>query len=254
VGRSFLARERYLPAAWAADAARRAEAGVPASVAFRTKPQLAQAMRERAVDAGVPAAWVSADEVDGGDRRRRVWREARGVGHVLAIKRTEPLSATTSRGPAQVHAAALVAALSAEAWHRLSAEAWHRLSAGDGATGPRRYDWARVPIRPLGEPGKGYCKGYWLLARRRLADSPEVAHFVCSGPAATRVAELVRVAGSRWAIEAGLEAAKGEVGLDHYEVRRWDGWYRHVTLCLLAHADLAVTRARAAGTDKGGGR
>jgi SRSO17 transposase len=241
-GRAFLDRELYLPEAWAADAGRREEAGVPPEVAFRTKPQLARAMLERALDAGVPASWVTGDEVYGGDRRLRVGLEERDVPHVLAVKRTEPLVATTARGPAQVAAEDLVAAL--------PAEAWHRLSAGDGAKGPRYYDWARAAIRPLSDPDRGY----WLLVRRSLADPADRAHYVCYGPAASTLADLVRVAGARWAVEEAIEAAKGEVGLDEYEVRKWDGWYRHVTLCLLAHAFLAATRARAVGGGKGGRR
>ena len=241
-GHAFLDRELYLPQGWAEDAARRAEAGVPAEVIFRTKPQLARAMLERALAAGVPAAWVTGDEVYGGDRRLRVWLEEQDVPHVLAVKRTEPLVAATDRGPAQVAATDLVAAL--------PPAAWTRLSAGDGAKGPRAYDWARVPIRPLSDPDRGY----WLLVRRSLADPTDLAHYVCYGPADATLADLVRVAGTRWAIEEAIEAAKGEVGLDHYEVRRWDGWYRHVTLCLLAHAFLAVTRAKAGGAEKGGRR
>jgi SRSO17 transposase len=233
-GRAFLDRALYLPQAWAADGARRTEAGVPADVAFRTKPALAQAMVERARAAGVPFAWVTGDEVYGGDRRLRVWLEAQGLAHLLAIKATEPLWAATDRGPAQVAAADLIAAL--------PADAWVPLSAGDGAKGPRDDDWAWVPIRPLREPGKGY----WLLARRSRSDATDLAYYVGYGPAATPLTELVRVAGTRWAIEACLEEAKGEVGLDEYEVRRWDGWHRHVTLCLLAHAVLAVARATAA--------
>ena len=240
-GRAFLDRALYLPEAWAADAARRRAAGVPADVAFRTKPELARAMLERALEAGVPAGWVTGDEVYGGDRRLRVWLEQRGVGHVLAVKRSEPLWAATDRGPAQVAAADLAAAL--------PARAWRRLSAGDGAKGPRLYDWARVAVRPLGEPGKGY----WLLARRGLGGPTDLAYFVCFGPARTPLAELVRVAGTRWAVEEGFERAKGEVGLDQYEVRQWAGWHRHVTLCLLAHAYLEVTRA-AANADGEGGR
>jgi SRSO17 transposase len=231
-GRAFLDRELYLPEAWAADASRRREAGVPEDVAFQTKPELARAMLARALEAGVPARWVAGDEVYGGDRRLRVWLEERGVAHVLAVKSSEPLWAATERGPAQVPAAALAAAL--------PARAWRRLSAGDGAKGPRLDDWARVPLRPLGEPGKGY----WLLARRGLAEPHELAYFVCFGPERTPLRELVRVAGTRWAVEEGFERAK-EVGLDQYEVRHWGGWYRHVTLCLLAHAYLEVTRAAA---------
>ena len=232
-GRAFLDRELYLPREWADDAARREEAGVPTDVAFRTKPQLARAMLARAFDAGVPAAWVTGDEVYGGDRRLRVWLEERGVAHVLAVKCSEPLWATTAHGPAQGKAEDLVAAL--------PTDAWARLSAGDGAKGPRWYDWARVAIRPLADP----TRGYWLLARRSVADPTDLAYYVCFGTAATALADLVRVAGTRWAIEECIEAAKGEVGLDQYEVRRWDGWYRSVTLGLLAHAFLASTRAGA---------
>ena len=113
----------------------------------------------------------------------------------------------------------------------------------DGAKGPRVYAWARVPIRPLPEPGNGH----WLLVRRSLRDG-ELALSVCYGPARTTLAELVRVAGTRWTVECGFQQAKGEAGLDHYQVRRYDAWYRHVTLAMLAHAFLAVMRATAAKT------
>jgi len=230
-GRTFLDRELYLPKEWATDTARREAAAVPATVEFRTKPQLARAMLERALDAGVPAAWVTGDEIYGGGRRLRLWLEERQVPHVLAGKSTEPLwTRTTWR---QVAAKTLVAAI--------PADAWERLSAGEGAKGPRVYDWTRVPIRALPEPGWDY----WLLVRRSVAHPAELAYYVCFCPAGTPLAELVRVAGSRWAIEESFESAKGEVGLDHYEVRRWPGWYRHITLALLAHAYLTVTRAAA---------
>src|SRR5690349_2336862 len=148
-GRTFLDRELYLPRQWADGPARRQEAAVPATVEFRTKPQLAQRMLERALDAGVPAAWVTGDEVYGGDRRLRVWLEERQVPHVLAVKSTEPLwMRTTWR---QVAAKTLAAAI--------PAGDWERLSAGEGAKGPRVYAWARVPIRALPEPGWDY----WLL-------------------------------------------------------------------------------------------
>jgi SRSO17 transposase len=233
-GHAFLDRELYLPQSWAEAVARRQDAGVPPQVGFATKPQLAQAMLARAFAAQVPAGWVTGDEVYGGDRRLRLWLEEQDWPHVLAVKATEPLWAATARGPAQVPAAALVAAL--------PAAAWRRLSAGAGAKGPRLYDWAWAVIRPLREPDKGY----WLLARRSLVDPDDRAYYVCYGPAATPLTELVRVAGTRWTIEGCLEEAKGEVGLADYEVRRWDGWYRHVTLALLAHAVLAVTRATVA--------
>jgi SRSO17 transposase len=231
-GRTFLDRELYLPKEWAAARERRAEAGVPEEVEFRTKPQLARRMLERVLAAGVPARWVTGDEVYGGDRRLRVWLEEQHVAHVLAVKSTEPLwTRTTWR---QVAARTLAAAL--------PEAAWQRVSAGEGTKGPRVYDWAQVPIRAL--PAAGW--DYWLLVRRSIADPTELAYYVCFCPAETPLAELVRVAGTRWAIEESFESAKGEVGLDHYEVRRWAGWYRHITLALLAHAFLTVTRTQAA--------
>ena len=216
-GRTLLDRELYLPQVWAEDLERRREAGVPESVGFRTKPQLAQLMLERAVESGVPFGWVAGDEVYGNDRNLRLWLEREGVPHVLAIKRSEKLWALTDRGPRQVRADRLASGV--------EECAWVRCSAGDGAKGPRIYDWATVEIRPLREPGKGY----WLLARRSLANPGELAYYVCYGPAGTTLEELARVAGTRWAIEECFEEAKGQVGLDQYEVRRWDGWYRHIT-------------------------
>jgi SRSO17 transposase len=223
----------YLPQEWIADRPRRREAGIPETVAFRTKPQLGWLMLERALAARVPCAWVTGDEIYGGDRRLRLWLEEQDLAHVLAVKSTEPLWVNTDRGPAQVGAAMIAA--------QIPARAWRRLSAGQGAKGPRLYAWSRFPIRPLREPGRGY----WLLVRRSLAHPTELAYYVCYGPLSTTLAELVRVAGLRWSIEEGFERTKDDVGLDQYEVRRYGAWYRHVTLALLAHAFLAVTRARA---------
>ena len=152
---------------------------------------------------------------------------------MLAIRSNEKLWAWTDRGSQQVRA------------DRLAPEAeesgWVRCSAGDGAKGPRIYDWALVKIRPLREPGQGH----WLLARRSIAKPGELAYYVCFGPEGTTLDELVRVAGTRWAIEECFEEAKGQVGLDQYEVRKWAGWYRHITLAMLAHAYLAVVRHQA---------
>ena len=232
-GRTLLDRELYLPQVWAKDWERRREAGVPEHVEFRTKPQLAQMMLERAVESGIPFGWVTGDAVYGSDRNLRRWLEREGIPHVLAIKSNEKLWAWTEKGPRQVRADRLAS------W--VDECDWHRLSAGDGAKGPRFYDWTTVAIRPLREPGKEY----WLLARRSIAKPAELAYYVCFGPSGTAMAELVKVAGRRWAIEECFEEAKGQVGLDQYEVRRWDGWYRHITLAMLAHAYLAVIRYQA---------
>jgi SRSO17 transposase len=238
-GRALVDRELYLPKEWAADAARRVEAHVPEQVTFQTKPQLAQQLLARVLDAGVPARGVTADEVYGGDARLRAFFEQQDLAYVLAVKATQPLWAAGEQGPAEVAARQLVA--------RLPAGGWRRLSAGDGAKGPRVYDWARVALTRPGWPGRGF----WLLARRRLSDG-ELAFYACYGPARTSLAELVGVAGIRWAVEAWVQAAKDQVGLDHYQVRRWDAWYRHVTLVLVAEAFRAAVRAQAAPTARAG--
>ena len=230
-GRAFLDRALYLPQAWAEATARRAEAGVPAAVAFRTKPALAQAMLARAFAAGVPAAWVTGDEVYGNDGALRRWLEEEERPYVLAVACSHPVW----RAGVQVRADALVA--------DIPPEGWQPIDVGAGSKGPRVYDWAcgRLPYRTA----EGWAP--WLLIRRSISQPEEVAFYRAYSREEATVAELARVAGTRWAIEACLEEAKGEVGLDEYEVRRWDGWHRHVTLCLLAHAILAVARAAAKG-------
>ena len=188
-GRTLLDRELYLPRVWADDLERRREAGVPEQVAFRTKPQLARRMLERALESGVPFGWVTGDEVYGNDRNLRLWLERRDVPHVLAVRSNEKLWAETDRGWRPVRADRLAPGV--------EEPGWVRRSAGDGAKGPRVYDWARVEIRPLKEPGKGY----WLLVRRSIAKPGELAYYVCFGPVDTTLEELVRVAGTRWTIE-----------------------------------------------------
>jgi SRSO17 transposase len=236
-GRAFIDRELYLPRAWIDDRARCAAAGIGFDVEFRTKPELALAMLTRALDAGVPAGWVAADEVYGQHAGLRLALEERGTPYVLAVPVNQYTIARVDGRIGQ----ARVDVLSAGA-----GEAdWRRLSAGQGAKGPRLYDWLRLPIRPLSEPDR-----YWLLVRRRLTDG-ELAHYLCFSPPEASLAELVAVAGRRWAIEESFQTAKGEVGLDHYQVRRYDAWYRHITLACLGHAYLTVTRAGSAGEKRG---
>ena len=236
-GRAFIDRELYLPECWTDDPPRCRAARVPEQVGFRTKPQLAQLMLARALDAGVPASWVTADEVYGGSPTLRQWLEGRGVSYVLAVKCTEPLAISGPDGPVRATAEQLAAAV--------PAEQWVTASAGQGAKGRRLYDWTRIQ---LATPVTSEM-ARWLLVRRSRRDG-ELAFYACSGPAGTSLVGLVRVAGTRWAVEEGFEQAKGEVGLDHYEVRKWPGWYRHITLALLAHAFLAVTRAQATSPER----
>ena len=168
-GRTLLDREPYRPQVWAGDRERRREAGVPEDVVFRTKPQLAQGMLERAVESGVPFGWVTGDEVYGNDRNLRLWLEHKGIPHVLDIRSNEKLWAWTGKVPHQVRADRLTS--------QVDETGWIRWSVGDGAKGPRFYGWATVDIRPLKEPGKGY----WLLARLSIAKPGELAYYVCFG-------------------------------------------------------------------------
>ncbi len=121
----------------------------------------------------------------------------------------------------------------------LPRQAWKRLSGGKGSHAERVYDWARVAIRPMWEDGVGH----WVLARRSVSDPTEIAYYVCYGPVATRLKDLVKVAAARWAIEESFQVAKNECGLDHYQVRRYDAWYRHITLSMAALAALTAIRA-----------
>lgn len=238
-GVAFLDRALYLPQEWTDDPARCQQAGIPATVGFATKPQLAQAMLERARAAGVPATWVTADSVYGDDRRLRMWLEAQEQAYVLAVSGKEYVNVAATWTQRRV--STLLQEFTA-----LPADAWQRLSAGDsagaGEKGPRWYDWYRLPlVPPLQE---GYER--WCLVRRSLSDPTDLQAYVVFAPVGTELAELVQVAGRRWTIEVAFEAAKGEVGLDQYEVRTWTGWHRHMTLALFAQALLTVVRGHLA--------
>jgi SRSO17 transposase len=199
-------------------------------------------MVARALDAGVPCCWVTGDEVYGNDRALRRFLEEREQPFVLAVRRNESLWVWTPEyGPEQYAAEELAAAL--------GPADWERLSAGAGEKGPRLYDWAAIPIRPLREVGWAH----WLLVRRSIANPDDLAYYVCFAPVDTTLATLVQVAGTRWTIEISFASSKGEVGLDQYEVRKWPSWYRYITLAMLAHAYLTVVRAHAAATAKKGG-
>jgi SRSO17 transposase len=239
-GRTGLDREWYLPQAWLTDPERCQGAGMPATITCQTTPQLAHALLERALAAGVPAKWVTGDAVYGHDRQWRVWLESWPQAYVMAVPANEPVWQGVQ--PLRVQG------LSA----RLAANAWQRLSAGDGAKGPRLYDWAVIPVNPPLTPG--WCR--WVLARRSLETPTDLADDVVCAPESTPLVEMVRAAGSRWSIAECIEATTGEVGLDQYEVRLWSAWYRHLTLALFAHAVRTVIRAHAQreAQDKGGPR
>ena len=229
-GRTFLDRELYLPKGWTEDRDRCREAGIGDEVAFATKPELASTMITRALDAGVPAGWVTGDEVYGQHAGLRRTLEERHMPYVMAVPVNQRVIVGVDGRVAELRADAL--------GKTLTPQAFKKISAGAGANGPRLYHWARAAIRPLEPFG-----GYWLLVRRSLTDPSDLAYYVCHGPEATPLRELVRVAGARWAIEETFQSAKGQVGLDQYQVRRYDSWYRHITLVMLAHAFLTITTA-----------
>ena len=231
-GHTLIDRELYLPKEWAEDPARRAAAGIPQEVAFATKPELARRMIARAIAAGVPFAWVLGDEVYGSDRRLRIDLEQPERPFVLAIRSNEKLWSMLDDRPGQHPAAALAAAV--------PQGIWQRLSAGAGAKGERFYEWARVSLMRLQQ----LPWDHWLLVRRHPSKPDQLAYYVVFGPADTTLATLARVAGRRWAIEECFEVAKQEVGLADYEIRSRHGWYRHITLAMLAPAFLAVMRVK----------
>ena len=237
-GHCFLDRELYLPKEWATDIERREEAGVPKELEFATKPALARQMLERAFAAGVPCAWVTGDEVYGGNRALRGWLEEQERPFVLAVACDEALEYADAQGVRQERADTLTATV--------AAENWQRLSVGDGAKGPRLYDWARIQLRQ----GPAPRWEHWLLVRRSLSKPTELAYYIVFGPATSTLAQVAQVAGRRWTVEECIEQAKGEVGLDQYEVRHWTSWYRHITLALLAQAYLSVMRKHAAEQDR----
>jgi SRSO17 transposase len=224
-GAAFIDRALYLPREWTADRARRAEAGVPEATAFATKVELAQRMLERAFEAGVPARWTVGDAFYGRSHELRQWLEERGRAYALMIPKTNAV------------------------WYQgrrhLATQLGERLSRD-----PSRGPWTCLELSEACATGMRR----WLLVRCGAEDPDEHRYFLAYGPETTTTEELVRICESRWRIEDCLAEAKGEVGLDHYEVRRWNAWHRHATLCLLAHAYLVVTRRaarREEATEKG---
>ena len=227
-GTAFIDRALYLPRSWTSDPARCRAAGVPPDTAFATKPALAREMIGRALDAGTPAAWAAADEVYGQDPRLRAELARRGLGYVLAVAKSCPVTTAIGTRPA------------AELARRLPALAWQRLSAGPGAKGPRWYDWAFIEVTdPAVTEGTG---PHWLLIRRRISDG-EHAFYRAHAPGPVPLGQLVRVAGSRWKIEDGFAASKELAALDEHQVRTWTSWHRWTILALLACAFLSVLAA-----------
>jgi SRSO17 transposase len=224
-------RELYLPKSWTQDPERCRAADVPEEVVFATKPELAARMLWRTLDAGLTALWVTGDTVYGSHRPLREGLEARKQAHALAVSCQEQVEVQGERKRVDRIA------------DGLEADQWQRLSVGNGSKGPREFDWARVELsKPEQEGWQRY-----LVVRRSLVSGEkpaELAYVLVFAPSGTTLAEMAEAIGTRWTVEQCFEEGKGEVGLDHYEVRSWQGWYRHITFCMLAHAFLVVLRTQ----------
>jgi SRSO17 transposase len=229
--RLLVDRELYIPRSWTGDHGRCGEAGISDEVKFATKPELARKMIGRAVSLGLPFSWFTADEAYGDNGKLREWLEENAISYVVAVSCDYRVPAGAGK---TIRADRLAA--------KVPGRGWQRLSSGAGSKGERLYDWA---VAPAGQ-------GRNLLIRRSPA-SGEHAYYLCWSPGSATLSELVRVAGARWAIEECFQAAKNETALDHYQVRKHQAWYRHVTLALAAQAWLAVAAARPPGTPPGGG-
>lgn len=227
-GHALIDRALYLPKEWTDDRPRCRAAGVSDEVGFATKPQLAERMVRRVWGLGVTAAWVTGDTVYGHDGKFRRFLEVNGQAYLLAVPSNQPLFDGQFRSTVREIADAF------------APTDWRRASAGNGSKGPREYDWAVRAYGTVDERGWQL----WLVVRRHRERPDERAYFFARGPATTLPTELIRVAGTRWRVEECLELAKGECGLDEYEVRSWTGWHRHVSLSLLALAVVAVIRSR----------
>jgi SRSO17 transposase len=226
-GQTLLDRELYLPKDWTDDRERCRRAGIPDERTFATKPALAQQMLERTFAAGVELAWVTGDCVSGDNHTLRQWLERRKQAYVLAVSSDEMVWIDNQRWQ--------IKTLLAE----VPSDGWQRLSAGLGSKGPRTYDWWRMELSAPAQSG-WQC---WLLLRRSISDPSEVTAYRAFAVADTSLAAQVRAASLRWTVEESIQTGKGEVGLDHYEVRSWSGWYRHITLAMWAQAWLSVIRS-----------
>ncbi|MFF7656202.1 IS701 family transposase [Streptomyces sp. NPDC007983] len=192
-GRALVDRELYLPKSCTSDPGRCRAAKVPDERGFATKGELAKAMVARALASPLPIAWVTADSAYGQERRFRRMLEEAGVGYVLAVPKSQ-----------HVHALGRIDFAIA----RAPEEVWERHSCGNGANGPRVYDWAAAQLPAIDDfDGDQPTRQRWVLARRSLARPEEIAYYLAYAPGGTTGAELVRVAGTRWAISVSHRRA-----------------------------------------------
>ena len=235
VGHSAIDRRLYIPKEWLADEERRTEAGVPKELKFQTKPEMALEMLQEATSAGMPYKWVTGDSAYGDYRGMRQWLEQNEKSYVLCVSVKETIWKESKK------------ATVGNVLKNLPSKGWVEASCGDGSKGARIYDWLIVEIesdwRPaiFGEAPEGWKRV--MLVRRSKSDITDLQAYICYAPIDTPDSKLVEVAGTRWTVETCFKESKGEVGLDHYEVRSYDGWYKHITFSMIALALLTVLSA-----------
>lgn len=232
LGHALIDRELYLPAEWCADLPRRRAAHIPDHIRFQTKPELGKAMLQRAQAAGLPFRWVVADTVYGHSTDLREFLEEQNCAYALAVPAIEVVTVSTRSGCRPLDVASI-------ARQHLHERDWLRLSASQGTKGPRLFDWARLPLLH----GGAADGRHWLVVRRCLDEAQEFAYYLVFTPPATPLALMVQAIGARWHIEEDIQLAK-DLGLDHYEVRSFVAWSRHITLVLLVAAFLLCLRVQ----------
>lgn len=236
-GYSFLDRRLYIPESWCDDPARRNRARIPDSVQFQTKPQLAMEMLAYAFENDIPMEWITGDEVYGNSSELRSMLKNRGKKYVVAVKSNLHVKLSLESDSISVASIAT----------KIRANGWKRFSVGRGEKGERVYDWARVRI--FEKLDDKWSEG-WLLVRRSTLKPDELAYYLSNAPRETTLKKLAGIAAARFRIEQCFEEAKGETGLDQYEARLWQCWYRHITLSMMAHTFLSVLRLKNGGKKK----
>jgi SRSO17 transposase len=242
-GHTLIDRRLFLPEEWAADMERRAEAGVPEAVVFRTKPQLALEMVQQALERKVPFTWVTGDSVYG-DSPAFV-QGVRGLGKWYVVDSsadarvwlTEPVvipaGTKGARGRATKRPRVATKPERVDAVIAgLPTTAWTRIVVAEGSQGPRLFEYASVWVW-FSEEGLPSGRER-LLVRRSVGQQVEVKCHRSNAPDEIPLMKLAQVRGCHWSVEQSFQAAKGECGLDEYETRGWVGWHHHTALSLLA--------------------
>jgi SRSO17 transposase len=248
----------YLPEAWTGDRERLTTAGVPDTVDYQPKWQMALAMVRRAVANGLTGV-VLADSLFGTvtEFREQLARDGRtycvGIDSTLKVIAADadlgPVPPHTGRGrpptrPAKVRAGA--ASPSVKEWAVERASDFRSVTWREGSRGKMTGRFAAWRVRPAHKlsAGRTPLAACWLLAEWPDGTAQPAKYFFSNLPARTSLKRLVGTAKSRWWVEHSYRELKDELGLDHFEGRSWRGWNHHVVLVLLAYAFLQDVRRR----------